>query len=55
MLLFRNTRGQGSLRELLNPLVQGVLADTSLLINTNPVEVYKSWVNQVETQTGKPL
>lgn len=41
------------LRELLNPLVRGVIEDRSLQINTNPVEVYKQWVNQMETQTGK--
>ena len=51
----RNTSGQSKLRDLLNPLVRGVIDDQSLLINTNPVEVYKAWVNQVETQTGKAL
>ena len=51
----RNTSGQGSLRELLNPLVRGVIDDKSLHINANPVEVYKAWVNQVETQSGKAL
>ncbi len=38
---------------MLNPLVKEVLEDRNLMINTNPVEVYKQWVNQMETQTGK--
>ncbi|CAH1797463.1 unnamed protein product [Owenia fusiformis] len=49
----RNTRGQNALRELLNPLVQSVVDNRNLRINTNPVEIYKTWVNQMETQTGK--
>ena len=54
MYCFRNTRGQSSLRDLLNPLVRGVLDDRSLVINTNPIEVYKAWINQTETETGVP-
>lgn len=50
----RNKRGQSSLRELLGPLVRNVLDNKTLHINTNPVEVYKAWVNQLETQTGEP-
>jgi len=49
----RNARGQGALRELLNPLVTSVVDDTSLQINTNPVEVYKQWVNQTEAESGQ--
>jgi len=49
----RNARGQGALRELLNPLVTTVLDDPSLHINTNPVEVYKQWINQTEAETGQ--
>ena len=50
--VFRNTRGQGSLRDLLNPLVKDVIDDKNLTINTNPIEVYKQWINQKETETG---
>ena len=50
--LFRGTRGQSSLRELLQPLVEGVLNDKNLSINTNPLEVYKAWINQMESETG---
>ena len=49
----RNARGQGALRELLNPLVRSVIDDASLQINTNPVEVYKQWINQTEAETGQ--
>lgn len=51
---FRNSQGQGALRDLLNPLVTSVLDDRNLLINTNPVEVYKKWINDTETATGQP-
>lgn len=50
--LLRGTRGQSSLRELLQPLVEGVLNDKNLSINTNPLEVYKAWINQTESETG---
>ena len=49
----RGTRGQSSLRELLQPLVEGVLNDKNLSINTNPLEVYKAWINQMESETGE--
>ncbi|XP_058972434.2 ras GTPase-activating-like protein IQGAP1 [Pocillopora verrucosa] len=48
----RGTRGQSLLRELLQPLVEGVLNDKNLSINTNPLEVYKAWINQTESETG---
>jgi hypothetical protein len=40
--------------EHLGPLIQQILDDKSLQINTNPVEVYKLWVNQLERQSGNP-
>uniref|UniRef100_S4RYT1 IQ motif containing GTPase activating protein 2 n=1 Tax=Petromyzon marinus TaxID=7757 RepID=S4RYT1_PETMA len=49
----RGTRGQNALRQLLGPLVKEVIEDKALNINTNPVEVYKAWVNQMESQTGE--
>ncbi|XP_072038418.1 ras GTPase-activating-like protein IQGAP1 isoform X2 [Amphiura filiformis] len=49
----RGAKGQSSLRELLQPLVKSVLEDKSLNINTNPVEVYKAWISQTETETGE--
>ncbi|XP_008854219.1 ras GTPase-activating-like protein IQGAP2 [Nannospalax galili] len=49
----RGARGQNTLRQLLAPVVKEIIEDRSLIINTNPVEVYKTWVNQLETQTGE--
>uniref|UniRef100_A0A8C0H3U1 IQ motif containing GTPase activating protein 2 n=1 Tax=Chelonoidis abingdonii TaxID=106734 RepID=A0A8C0H3U1_CHEAB len=49
----RGARGQNTLRQLLAPVVKEIMDDKSLLINTSPVEVYKTWVNQLETQTGE--
>ena len=37
---------------MLHPLVTSLLEDKSVKINTNPIEVYKNWVNQQETETG---
>lgn len=51
--MFRNQRGQNALREMLNPLITSVIEDRNLRINTNPVEVYKAWINQLESTTGK--
>ncbi|KAK7811684.1 hypothetical protein U0070_022327 [Myodes glareolus] len=49
----RGARGQNTLRQLLAPVVKEIIEDKTLIINTNPVEVYKAWVNQLETQTGE--
>ncbi|GAB1298459.1 Ras GTPase-activating-like protein IQGAP2 [Apodemus speciosus] len=49
----RGARGQNTLRQLLAPVVKEIIEDKALVINTNPVEVYKAWVNQLETQTGE--
>ncbi|XP_069348349.1 ras GTPase-activating-like protein IQGAP2 isoform X1 [Eulemur rufifrons] len=49
----RGARGQNTLRQLLAPVVKDIIDDKSLIINTSPVEVYKAWVNQLETQTGE--
>lgn len=49
---YRHARGQNALRESLGPALQDVLLDRTLSIRTDPVEVYKTWINQTETQTG---
>ncbi|NXM08507.1 IQGA2 protein, partial [Tyrannus savana] len=49
----RGARGQNTLRQLLAPVVKEIMDDKSLVINTSPVDVYKSWVNQLEMQTGE--
>ena len=49
----RGAQGQSSLKELLLPLVRRVLDDRDLNINTNPVDVYKLWINRREAETGE--
>ncbi len=50
---YRHVRGQNALRESLGPALQDVLLDRTLSIRTDPVDVYKTWINQTETQTGQ--
>lgn len=49
----RGARGHNTLRQLLAPVVKDIIEDKRLGINTNPVDVYKAWVNQLETATGE--
>lgn len=49
----RGARGHNTLRQLLAPVVKDIIDDKNLGINTNPVDVYKAWVNQLETATGE--
>ncbi|XP_070767372.1 ras GTPase-activating-like protein IQGAP3 [Enoplosus armatus] len=49
---YRHARGQNTLRESLGPALQDVLLDRTLSIRTDPVDVYKTWINQTESQTG---
>lgn len=49
---YRNARGHNALRESLGPALQDVLLDRTISIRTDPVDVYKTWINQTETQTG---
>lgn len=51
--IHRGQRGQSSLRDLLQPLVNDILKDKNININTNPLDVYKAWVNQMESVTGQ--
>lgn len=50
---YRGARGQNALRQLLGPVVKEIIEDKDLGINTNPVDIYKAWVNQLETATGE--
>uniref|UniRef100_A0A8C3CF95 IQ motif containing GTPase activating protein 3 n=1 Tax=Cairina moschata TaxID=8855 RepID=A0A8C3CF95_CAIMO len=50
---YRNARGQSALRQILGGPVQEVLQDKTLSIRTDPVDVYKAWVNQMESQSGQ--
>ncbi|XP_078479638.1 ras GTPase-activating-like protein IQGAP1 isoform X1 [Lampetra planeri] len=49
----RGVRGQNAMQTLLGPLVKEIIEDKSFNVNTNPVEIYKAWVNQMESQTGE--
>ncbi|NXO43773.1 IQGA3 protein, partial [Locustella ochotensis] len=50
---YRNVRGQNALREILAGPVQEVLQDRTLSIRTDPVDIYKAWINQTESQSGQ--
>lgn len=52
--VFRGERDHNVLRDLLGPLVQEVLAAKDLMLVTSPVDVYRAWINQMETETGEP-
>uniref|UniRef100_A0A3Q3ASE7 IQ motif containing GTPase activating protein 1 n=2 Tax=Kryptolebias marmoratus TaxID=37003 RepID=A0A3Q3ASE7_KRYMA len=49
----RGARGQNALRQILAPVVKEIMDDKTLNIKTDPVDIYKAWVNQMETQTGE--
>ena len=49
---YKSGSGQVALREILGPLVKQVLDNKDLHINTNPVEIYKQWINGKELETG---
>ena len=53
LLLFRGIRGQNILRELLGPLIVEFLKKKDLVLNTSPVDVYKAWINHMESETGE--
>lgn len=50
---YRNGRGQSALQEILGRVVKDVLEDRSVSIHTDPVYIYKNWINQMEAQTGQ--
>ena len=49
---YKSGQGQVALREVLGPLVKQVLENKDLHINTNPVEIYKQWINAKELDSG---
>ncbi|KAM6395375.1 ras GTPase-activating-like protein IQGAP3 [Rhynochetos jubatus] len=50
---YRNARGQNALRQILGGPVQEVLQDKTLSIRTDPLDIYKAWINQTESQSGQ--
>ncbi|NWW16231.1 IQGA3 protein, partial [Falcunculus frontatus] len=49
---YRNVHGQKALRHILAGPVQEVLQDKTLSIRMDPVDIYKAWINQTESQSG---
>uniref|UniRef100_A0A8C6WRL7 IQ motif containing GTPase activating protein 1 n=1 Tax=Neogobius melanostomus TaxID=47308 RepID=A0A8C6WRL7_9GOBI len=49
----RGARGQNALRQILAPVVKETIDDKALNIKTDPVDIYKGWVNHMESQTGE--
>lgn len=52
-ICFRGERDHNVLRDLLGPLVKEVLAAKDLMLVTSPVDVYRAWINQMESETGE--
>ncbi|KAJ6652764.1 hypothetical protein lerEdw1_010912 [Lerista edwardsae] len=50
---YRSPRGQNALRQILGGPVQEVLQNKTLSIRTDPMEIYKGWINQMESQSGQ--
>ncbi|KZC12883.1 Ras GTPase-activating-like protein IQGAP1 [Dufourea novaeangliae] len=51
----RQLNGQRALRQIVGPIIEKILADRALSIETNPVDIYKCWRNQLEMETGETL
>ncbi|KAJ8679150.1 hypothetical protein QAD02_014937 [Eretmocerus hayati] len=51
----RQLNGQRALREILGPIIKKILDDKTIMIETNPVDIYKCWRNQLEMETGETL
>jgi len=49
----RGQKGTSCLREMFEKLVLDVMNNKNLNINNDPIEIYKSWINQTETETGE--
>lgn len=51
--LSRQLSGLNSLQTIIGPLVDKMLKDKDLNIETGPVEIYKAWRNETEMKTGE--
>ncbi|XP_071553686.1 ras GTPase-activating-like protein IQGAP1 [Temnothorax nylanderi] len=47
--------GQASLKQIVGSLIEKVLEEKDLCIETNPVDIYKLWRNQLEMECGQSL
>lgn len=52
--LYRKHRGENILRTLLNQTIEEFLNIKNLQLCLNPSELYKIWINKIESDTGKP-
>lgn len=51
--LSRQLSGLNSLQTIIGPLVDKIIKDKDLNIETGPVEIYKAWRNETEMKTGQ--
>lgn len=51
--LSRQLSGLNSLQTIIGPLVERMLKDRELNIETGPVEIYKAWRNETEMKSGQ--
>ncbi|KAI5640597.1 GTPase-activator protein for ras-like GTPase domain-containing protein [Phthorimaea operculella] len=51
--LSRQLSGLNSLQSIIGPLVEDMLKNKDLNIETGPVEIYKAWRNETEMKTGQ--
>ncbi|XP_015599510.1 ras GTPase-activating-like protein IQGAP1 [Cephus cinctus] len=51
----RQVNGQRALRQIVGPIIEKILADKTINIETDPVNIYKCWRNQLEMETGEIL
>ena len=53
-LVVQFTRGNSNiLHDLLSPLVEEIMTREDLALHTSPVDVYKAWINKMESETGE--
>ena len=51
--LYRKHRGENVLRNLINQTVEEFLKAGDVQLCLNPCEIYKNWINKLESDTGK--
>ncbi|CAF4793193.1 unnamed protein product [Pieris macdunnoughi] len=51
--LSRQLSGLNSLQTIIGPLVEKIIKDRELNIETGPIEIYKAWRNETEMKTGQ--
>ena len=49
----RYRKDNNLLPDLLGPVVQEVMANEEMQLHISPVDVYKAWINKMESETGE--